>query len=113
MWAAPFLLLAMDDRYPAVRHFAYRGLVEMVSRAEAHAPDTWALSRLPDFDYLAEALGAIDGARALLDVVARGRQARRRAPGDAVPLDGDLMPRRSEVAALTARQDAAAVSIGE
>ena len=55
LWVIPYLLLAMEDEYPAIRHFGERGLRQMLARAEAIAP-AWVATTasLPPFDYLAE-----------------------------------------------------------
>jgi predicted CXXCH cytochrome family protein len=113
LWAVPFLLVAMEDRYPALRHFAYRGLLALCRRPAAGDPAVAQAFALPPFDYLAEA-----PARAA--VIAQWwnwwRALDTRAiphPGAAVPLDQDLMPDRARVAALVARQDPSLVAIGE
>jgi predicted CXXCH cytochrome family protein len=110
LWAVPFLLLAMEDRYPAMRHFAHRGLVRLYRRAQAAAPGT---HPLPDFDYLAEA-SVRDSALARCwrwwRTMDRSRIPH---PGPAVPLDAELMPLRPEVAALTAKQARNVIAIGE
>src|SRR6185503_18956201 len=56
LWAVPFLLLTLEDRYPAVRHFAYRGLTRLCRRAE-DAAGTRGITPPPPFDYLADAPG--------------------------------------------------------
>jgi hypothetical protein len=113
LWAVPFLLLAMEDRYPAVRHFAYRGLINLCRRAEATRPGALAVSRLPAFDYLAEppARGAsIEGCWVWWRAVDKRGIPH---PGPAVPLDHELMPDRARVAELLGRQDRSVIAIGE
>ncbi|MGH7729941.1 MAG: cytochrome c3 family protein [Candidatus Eiseniibacteriota bacterium] len=113
LWAAPFLLLTMEDRYPAVRHFAYRGLASLYRRALAAAPAARRPPPLPDFDYLAD---APDRDAALARCWLWWRSLDRSGiphPGAAVPLDPDLMPIRPRVAALTAGQSRHVIAIGE
>ncbi len=111
LWAVPFLLVTLEDRYPAVRHFAWRGLQSLHRRARAAAPGFPA--PLPEFDYLAD---ADDRAAAVARAWAWWRALDRRRiphPGPAVPLDAELMPIEATVAALTARQARSAIAIGE
>ena len=112
LWGVPFLLLTMEDRYPAVRHFAYRGLSRLVRRAQT-ASGAPASAPLPDFDYLAD---GPERDEALARCWSWWRSLDRRRiphPGPAVPLDPDLMPIHTEVAALTARQSRNVIAIGE
>ena len=113
LWAVPFLLLSLEDRYPAIRHFAFRGLLALCRRAQIAVPATREASRLPEFDYLAEAperAAVIAAWWAWWKALDKSAIAR---PGPAVPLDQDLMPDRAQVAALTARQNRDVVAIGE
>jgi predicted CXXCH cytochrome family protein len=113
LWAAPFLLIAMEDGTPAIRHFAWRGLLALCRRAAAVEPGAREAARLPAFDYLA---GAPERSAALARWWDWWRALDKRRiphPGAAVPLDAALMPVRAEVAALTARQDRNAIAIGE
>src|SRR5262249_8655505 len=56
IWAAPFLILTMEDSYPAIRHFAYRALGRVIERAAARQPDIAASARaIPGFDPEADA----------------------------------------------------------
>jgi predicted CXXCH cytochrome family protein len=113
LWAVPFLLLTMDDHYPAVRHFAYRGLLALCARAARTEPAVGTCTRLPAFDYLA---GPPARAAVLEAWWAWWRALDKRHiphPGEAVPLDADLLPLRSQVAGLTALQDTHLISIGE
>jgi hypothetical protein len=105
LWTVPFLLRAMEDRYPAIRHFAFRGVVQVCNRA--------AVKDLPAFDYLAEAPArAASLARwwAWWRALDKSRIPR---PGDAVPLGPDWMPIEKTIAALRARQDDHPIAIGE
>ena len=113
LWAVPFLLLTLEDRYPAVRHFAYRGLTRLCRRAEDLAPGTSRITPPPAFDYLADAparAAALDRCWAWWRAVDKSRLAH---PGVAVPLDPDFMPVRADVQELRARQDQNAIAIGE
>ncbi|HKQ58943.1 MAG TPA: cytochrome c3 family protein [Candidatus Eisenbacteria bacterium] len=113
LWAVPFLLLTMEDRYPAVRHFAYRGLVSLCRRAADRDPGVRPALALPAYDYLAE-----PGTRAA-SLAAWwswwGALDKRRIPhpGPEVPLGPDLMPVRSRIAALTRDADHETIAIGE
>ena len=112
LWAVPFLLLTMEDRYPAVRHFAYRGLASLYRRAQAAGDLRWS-PPLPDFDYLAET--PVRDA-ALARCWSWWQALDRRGiphPGPAVPLDAELMPIRAAVAPLTAQQSRNVIAIGE
>lgn len=99
----------MEDSYPALRHFAHRGLVTLCRRA---LPAMEA-SRLPEFDYLAEApvrSAALERWWAWWRGFDKHRVSH---PGADVPLDRDLMPRRGEVEALVGRQERNIIAIGE
>ena len=112
LWVTPFLLLAMQDRYPAVRHFAYRGLSRLDRAVRAAAPG-WSPPPLPDFDYLADTRerdAALARCWSWWQSLDRTRIPH---PGIAVPLDSDLMPIRNEVDALIAQQSRNAIAIGE
>jgi predicted CXXCH cytochrome family protein len=113
LWAVPFLLLVMEDRYPAIRHFAYRGLSSLCRRAEAVVPGAREASRLPAFDYLADTPARSAALQRWWSWWRALDKRRIPHPGPAVPLDHDLMPVRSEVTALTAQQDVDAIAIGE
>ncbi|MCA9982378.1 MAG: hypothetical protein KDD89_16145, partial [Anaerolineales bacterium] len=55
LWVVPYLLIAMEDNYPAIRHFGERGLRHMLERAAPVAPELAAqTAALPRFDYLAD-----------------------------------------------------------
>ncbi len=107
LWVVPFLLITMEDRYPAIRHFAYRALRTTVERAGV------SVDGLPVFDPQAPP-------EVRRDAVARWRAwwagLDKRAiprPGAAVPLDESLLPVAARVEPLLAAQDNNAVSIGE
>lgn len=114
LWAAPFLFLAMEDRYPAVRHFAYRGLRALLGRAAARdAGLASVLEEIPTFDPLAE-----EPERR--EIIARWKAwwstLDKRTiphPGDAVPLDDRLEPVPAVVAGLTRSQEEKIIAIGE
>jgi predicted CXXCH cytochrome family protein len=113
LWAVPFLLLTMEDRYPAVRHFAHRGLASLFQRAEAVTPGAWQVSQLPAFDYLADAPARAAALERWWAWWRAADKSRIRHPGAAVPLDRDFMPVRAAVDGLRARQDQNAIAIGE
>lgn len=106
LWVVPFLLITLEDSYPTLRHFAYRGLTEVTERAQL-TPE------LPPFDYLAD-----EAARA--SVVAEWWQWWQMLdksgiahPGTAVPLDQQLQPIWTTIEALKAQQPNEQISIGE
>ena len=106
LWAVPLLVVAAEDPYPAVRHMAMRAARRLAERAGV-ARD------LPAFDALAppEARRAsLDGWRAWWAGLDKRGIAH---PGDAVPLDGALLPVGDRIAALVASRDDTPVSIGE
>jgi predicted CXXCH cytochrome family protein len=112
LWAAPFLLLAMEDRYGAVRHLAHRSLLALCTRA---APRLAAANpaRLPAFDYEGDEASR---ARSLAAWWAWWHALDKRAwpaPGDAVPLDASGMPERAVIAMLRAQQDPNPIAFGE
>jgi len=113
LWAVPFLLLTMEDRYPAVRHFAYRGLSILCRRAQAAVPGARAAARLAAFDYLADAPARSATLERWWTWWRALDKSRIPHPGAAVPLDSDLMPIRAEVAELTMQQDQKVIAIGE
>jgi predicted CXXCH cytochrome family protein len=108
LWAVPFLMRAMEDSYPAIRHFAHRGLVRLCRSAKLAGP-----REPPAFDYLADppvraaALERYEAWWRSLDKTAIPR------PGPEVPLGPDWMPEESTIATLVARQDDRAIAIGE
>lgn len=112
-WVAPFLMLAMEDGYPAARDFAWRGLRRVVAREAVAWPALAAASRLPEFDYLAEppvraaVIAAWRGWWRALDKRALARA------GEAVPLDAGGMPDSARIAALRAAQRNQPIAIGE
>jgi hypothetical protein len=113
LWAVPFLLLAMEDRYPAVRHFAHRGLTVLCRRAEAVQPGTKQAALLPRFDYLAEASARSAVLNRWWSWWRELDKSRIPRPGPEVPLDREWMPVRKDIETLTARQDPGVISIGE
>lgn len=114
MWAVPILLLILEDRYPAIRTLAARSLRAIVERDAAERPDVRAgLASLPVF----EPQAAAESRRRTLGLWWtwwEGLDKRGIAhPGEAVPLDGDLMPQMLRVQQLRSKQDDTLVSIGE
>ena len=113
LWAVPFLLLALEDRYPAIRHVAFRGLVEVCRRAETREPGARAARTLPRFDYLADPparAAALERWWAWWRTLDKSRIPR---PPKEVPLDADWIPTGSAIASLRARQDDRPIAIGE
>jgi hypothetical protein len=106
LWAVPLLLLTLEDDYPAIRHFAARGLRELLAREGLAAPDT-------GFDPLAEPAArsaAVERWWSWWRATDRSGIAH---PGRAVPLDADLMPRLDVIARLKAGRDDRVIAIGE
>lgn len=111
LWAIPLLIVTLEDRYPAIRRVARRGLERLAALAERDHPGLAA--RPPGFDPMAPApdrAAAIERWWAWWRAVDRSRL---RHPGAAVPLDSLLMPVRPAIAALVARQDQTPIAIGE
>jgi predicted CXXCH cytochrome family protein len=106
LWVVPFLLLALEDNYPAVRYFAWRGLREVTERAEMTLPVT-------DFDYLAEAEVRAAHILALWDWWATLDKTGWPFPGTAVPLTPDFMPQTDIIESLLARRSDEQINIGE
>jgi len=106
LWAVPLLIVTLEDDYPAIRHFAERGLRELLEREGWEPPDA-------GFDPLAEP----EARAAAVERWWRWWKAADRTgiahPGDAVPLDPDLMPRRDVIARLKAGRDERVIAIGE
>jgi predicted CXXCH cytochrome family protein len=116
LWAAPFLILTMEDRYPAVRHFAHRALRQLAERAGEDA-STWAAPVVapppPAFDALAdpaERERAIAKSWEWWNALEKSGMPH---PGDAVPLDENLAPDFRLVQTLRAMQESHAINIGE
>jgi hypothetical protein len=113
LWTVPFLLLAMEDRYPAIRHFAFRGLMQVCRRAEAREPGVRQARQLPPFDYLADPparAATLERWWSWWRTLDKRRIPR---PGEAVPLDPDWMPIEATIASLRTWQDDRPISIGE
>lgn len=114
LWAVPFLTISLEDRYPAVRAFAYRSIRALVDRAAAADPGVArAAAGLPWFDPQADAAAraeAVARMRAWWDALDKRGVAR---PGDAVPLDDQFRPDAAVVQALARSADEHPISIGE
>lgn len=106
LWAVPFLILTLEDDYPAIRHFAARGLGELLAREGIPPPET-GFEALGEPDARAAALERWWAWWTALDKSAIAH------PGEAVPLDGELMPRRDRIARLKAGRDERVIAIGE
>lgn len=115
LWAVPYLLIAMEDNYPAIRHFGERGLRQLLARAAANAPELVGNTAvLPRFDYLAEE----DERTAVLaewwawwQQVDKSRI--RPVDNTAVLLDDNLQPRPELVQPLLEQRSNVNISIGE
>jgi hypothetical protein len=106
LWTVPLLILTLEDDYPAIRRFAERGLGELLAREGVAAPAT-------GFDPLAEPdarAAAVERWWAWWSALDRGAIAH---PGEAVPLDADLVPEREVIDRLKAGRDESVIAIGE
>jgi hypothetical protein len=106
LWAAPLLILTLEDDYPAMRRFAARGLRELLAREGLTLPET-------GFDPMgapAERAAALERWWSWWAAADRSGVPH---PGEAVPLDADLMPRRDVIARLKAGRDERVIAIGE
>ena len=113
LWAVPFLLVSMEDRYPAIRHFAHRGLRRLREGAAAAEPGSmWATPELPEFDYLADAAVRERVVEKWWTWWREADKSNIPHPGPAVPLDGNLQP-LLVVADLVALQDDKIIEVGE
>lgn len=114
LWAAPLFVAALEDDYAAIRHFAWRGLRELMGRAGALEPAEqaqWAAQ--PRFDPQAP---AAERARAIASYRSFWRGLDRRGlPRDveSLGLDRDHEVARAVWQPLVARRDTRLVSIGE
>ena len=114
LWAVPFLLVALEDRYPALRHFADRSLRTLVDQAaRSDAALTTSAASIPRFDPLAS-----EKDRQI--VVARWRawwdafdKSRLKHPGAAVPLGPSFELVDETVRRLRERQRNETITIGE
>lgn len=106
LWVTPFLLLALEDNYPAVRYFAWRGLRGLAAQANLVLPVT-------DFDYLAEPQTRSAGILLLWDWWAALDKTGMPFPGTAVPLTSAFMPQTDVIDALLARRSDEQINIGE
>ncbi len=114
LWAVPFLLITLEDNYPALRQMAYRGLLQLAEEASGDWPEiSGVLSGAPDFDALSEPVDrqpAIDHWWAWWMSADRSRIPH---PGPSVPLDASLRPIPQLIEGLVAQQDQKIISIGE
>lgn len=106
LWVVPFLLLTLEDNYPSVRLFAWRGLRDVAQRADLALPVT-------DFDYLADAEQRMPMVWQLWDWWAALDKSALPAPGTAVPLDANFMPNRPIIESLLAQRSDEQINIGE
>jgi hypothetical protein len=106
LWVAPFLLLAMEDNYPAIRFIAWRGLRDVTGRANIVLP-------LYDYDYLAE----VEARSSDLQLLQTWWQALDKSdipfPGTAVPLTTQFELDQTLIDPLLARRSNEQISIGE
>jgi predicted CXXCH cytochrome family protein len=114
LWAVPWLFVGLADDYGAIRHFAWRGLRELLGRPGALLPDEaarWAAQ--PPFDPQAPAPVR---AAALASYREFWRTLDKRgwpAEAPALGLDADYQVVRERLAPLVARRDPRLISIGE
>lgn len=114
LWAVPFLLISMEDRYGAIRHFAYRSLKSLVARAGAiDSQLDESTSRLSRFDPQASVQERRRVVQQWRDWWARLDKRRIRHPGTDVPLDAQFQPLEPVVKSLLMSQDDKDISIGE
>jgi hypothetical protein len=114
LWAAPFLILSLEDDYPGFRHMAARSLRRLVERAgRDDAAIAASLARLPEFDALADPPVRARAIAAWRDWWAGLDKRPIPHPGPAVPLDGALQPAASVVENLRAMQKNVVIAIGE
>ena len=115
LWAVPFLLITMQDEYPAVRHFAFRALRKLLDRASATRPAlAGSTAPLPRFEPQATA----EERQRVLErwwvwwvQLDKGDIPR---PDKAVPLDAALQPLPDVLQMLRDRRPAQqSISIGE
>src|SRR5439155_27229443 len=112
LWAAPFLLLPMEDRYAAVRHIAHRSLLALCARAAPRLPGASAAS-LPAFDYEGDDAGRAASLAAWWTWWRALEKSRLPTPGAAVPLDAQWTPDRATIASLRALQDPTSIAFGD
>jgi predicted CXXCH cytochrome family protein len=106
LWAVPLLILTLEDDYPAIRRFAARGLRELLAREGVTPPETG----FDPMDGAAERAAALERWWGWWAAADKGGIPH---PGEAVPLDEDLMPRREVMARLKAGRDERVIAIGE
>jgi hypothetical protein len=106
LWVVPFLLLAMEDNYPAIRFMAWRGLRDVTSRANMALP-------LYDFDYLADATMRRRDLQTLHTWWQELDKSDVPFPGTAVPLTAQFELDRTLTDPLLARRSNEQINIGE
>jgi hypothetical protein len=106
LWVVPFLLLAMEDNYPAIRFMAWRGLRDVTSRASIALP-------LYDFDYLADAAARSRDLQTLQIWWRELDKSDIPFPGTAVPLTAQFQLDGTLVEPLLARRSNEQINIGE
>jgi hypothetical protein len=107
LWGVPLLLATMEDGYPAVRHFAWRGVRRILEREGVAWDDAPAFDPLADEPVRAAAVRAAWRWWAALD------KSELVHPGPAVPLDEKFMPLADVTARLRAGRDDRIIAIGE
>lgn len=106
LWVVPFLLLAMEDEYPAIRYIAWRGLRDVTGRADLILPVT-------DFDYLADLEPRTTHLFTLWNWWAELDKSTIPFPGTAVPLTPEFMPNPDIIEPLLAQRSDEQINIGE
>jgi hypothetical protein len=114
LWAVPFLLVTMEDEYPAVRLLAFRSLETLIGRAaDADLDLSLTVANLPDFDALSEPKERDEIIAIWKSWWGNVDKESIPHPGEAVPLDENLLPIRALIDPLVAAQDTKIITIGE
>lgn len=112
LWAVPFLLIGMEDQYPAARYVAYRGLRDLLAQTGETAY-LMSTAQIPEFDYLAPVEERTAVARRWWGWWTAVDKSAIPHPGTAVPLDEDLNPIPARIEPLLAARSQEIITIGE
>ena len=114
LWGVPFLIITMEDSYPAIRHFAYRGLQQLIADADQVDPRLGqTVAAIPPFDYLADRetrMAVVQQWQQWWEVLDKQNIPH---PGPHVPLDDALLPISEVTHPLLAAQSQKIIHIGE
>jgi predicted CXXCH cytochrome family protein len=114
LWAVPFLIMAMEDNYPAIRHFAYRSLRSLVERySQKHAAITGNRAQLTFFDPQSPAEKRLQIIREWKNWWEQLDKRYLTHPGSEVPLDDNFQLITAKIERLMANRDQSEISIGE